>query len=171
MPQEQPWVTIAVLGRPRGNRGELTAVSFTSKPERFQILREVFLFGDGTPFEVESAWQHRGHLILKFRNIDSISEAERWQGSEVRIPGSERLALGPGEFYQSDLVGCEVIEQDTGASLGIVTKWLDSGGSGLLEVEGALLVPFARSICVSIDTAGRKIVVNLPQGLKELNRA
>ena len=51
------WVTVAVLGRTRGNRGELTAISLT-KPERFESLSEVFLFPEGLRQEVESAWFH-----------------------------------------------------------------------------------------------------------------
>ena len=31
-------------------------------------------------------------------------------------------------------------------------------------------IPFARSICVEIDPQGRRIVVDPPEGLLELNR-
>jgi ribosomal 30S subunit maturation factor RimM len=52
-----------------------------------------------------------------------------------------------------------------------VTAWDDGGGSGLLVVNGDLLVPFARSICVEIDPAAKRIAVELPEGLKDLNRS
>ena len=167
---ESGWVTVALLGKTRGNRGELTALALSSKPERYQSLREVALFGAGERYQVESAWFHGGTLILKFRGIDSISEAEELVGSEVRIPESERVLLDPGEFFQSDLIGCEVVERKTGESLGRVTAWEDSGGAGLLIVNASLMIPFARSICVDIDPAARRIAVDLPEGLKDLNR-
>ena len=166
---EPRWVTVALLGKTRGNRGEITALALSSKPERYQSLRRVYLFGGGEPFEVESAWFHERALVLKFRGIDSISDAEKLAGAEVRIPESERTPLEPGEFFQTDLVGCAVIERKTGHCLGRVAGWEDSGGSGLLVVEGGLLIPFARSICVEIDPAARRIVVELPEGLKDLN--
>jgi 16S rRNA processing protein RimM len=103
--------------------------------------------------------------------VDSISEAERLVGAEVRIPIAERTPLEPGEFFQSELMGCEVIDRRTGESLGRVEGWEDSGGAGLLAVEGGLLIPFARSICVEIEPAARRIVVELPEGLKDLNRS
>jgi 16S rRNA processing protein RimM len=168
---EQDWVAIAILGRVRGTRGELTAIPLSSHPERFQQLQEVFLFGDGSRFEVESVWQHDNRLIFKFRGIDSIADAEPLSGAEVRIPIGERLTLEPGEFYESDLIGCEVIERSNGAPLGRVTGFANSGGPGLLEVEGGILIPFARSICVEINTAAKKIVVELPEGLKDLNQS
>jgi 16S rRNA processing protein RimM len=167
------WVTVAILGRARGNRGELTAIPLCNTPERLERLQAVFLFGDGSRHEVEEVWLHDGRPVFKFRGIDSISDAEPWQGAEVRIPMEERAELAPGEFYQSDLVGCEVFER-SGAPVGRVTGWQETGGAGLLEVTGdggeETLVPFARSICVEIDPAHRRIVVDLPEGLKELNR-
>jgi 16S rRNA processing protein RimM len=163
------WVTVALLGKTRGNRGEITALALSSKPERYQDLRDVYLFGEGTRYQVESAWFHNGTLILKFQGVDTISDAEKLSGAEVRIPESQRTPLEPGEFFQTDLIGCDVIERQTGASLGRVADWQDSGGSGLLVVEGGLMIPFARSICVEIDPAARRIVVVLPEGLKDLN--
>jgi 16S rRNA processing protein RimM len=168
------WVTLAVLGKTRGNRGELTAVAF-SKPERFLQLREVFLFSPEAPetprrLEVEEVWFHTGTPIFKFRGIDSIGDAETLARSEVRVPLSERVTLEPGEFFHSDLIGCEVIDRRTGESLGCVSGLDDGGGSGLLVV-GDLLIPFARSICVDIDPAARRIAVELPEGLKDLNRS
>lgn len=166
---EPGWVTVALLGKTRGNRGELTALALSSKAERYQALRDVYLFGAGDRYRVESAWFHDGTLILKFQGVDSISEAEKLTGAEVRIPEAERMPLEPDEFFQTDLIGCEVIERQTGASLGRVAEWQDSGGPGLLVLENGLMIPFARSICVEIDPAARRIVVVLPEGLKDLN--
>jgi 16S rRNA processing protein RimM len=129
----------------------------------------VFLFGSGARYEVENTWFHSGTLIFKFRGVDTISDAEKLSGSEVRVPASERVPLEKGEFFQSDLIGCEVIDRRSGESLGRVTGWDDGGGSGLLVV-GDLLIPFARSICVEIDPAARRIAVELPEGLKDINR-
>lgn len=168
---EAGWITVARLGRTRGNRGEITAVGFTNKPERFQHLREVHLFGSGERREVEATWFHQGTLIFKFRGVDSIPDAEKLAGAEVRIPVSERVRLEPGEFFLEDLKGCEVVQRGTGDSLGRVTDFDDSGGTVLLVVNGGLLIPFARSICVEIDPAARRIAVELPEGLKDLNSA
>ena len=167
---QSEWVTVAVLGRTRGNRGEVTALPLSSKPERYEELKEVFLFGSGERFEVESTWFHQASLVFKFKGIDSISDAERLAGAEVRVPKSQRAALEPGEYFQSDLVGCEVVDRRTGQSYGRVRAWQDGGGSGLLEVEDGLLIPFARAICVEIDPGSKRIAVELPEGLKDLNR-
>jgi len=168
---EDAWVMVARLGKTRGNRGEITALALSDRPERYQALGQVYLFGAGAPSprQVEHTWFHNGTLIFKFQGVDTISDAELLVGMEVRIPLAERTEIEPGDFFQSDLVGCEVVDRKTGGRLGRVEAWQDGGGSGLLVVEGGLLIPFARSICVEIDVQARRIAVELPEGLRELN--
>ena len=112
----------------------------------------------------------REHSIFKFRGVDTISAAEELCGAEVRIPIEQRTPLGEGEFFQDDLVGCQLVDRSTGQSLGTVSGWEDGGGSGLLVTGDGMLIPFARSICVEIDPAAKRIAVDLPEGLKDLNR-
>lgn len=169
MSAEAEWIAVALLGKTRGNRGEITALALSPKPERYEGLTEVFLFGNGERMEVEEAWFHQATLVFKFRGIDTISDAERLYGTEVRVPVEQRIALEPGEFFQSDLIGCDVVDRLSGQSLGRVSAWQDGGGSGLLVVGNGLLIPFVRAFCVEIDPVGRRIAVELPEGLKDLN--
>lgn len=177
---DREWVTIAILARARGIRGELSAIPLTGHPERYHLLREVYLFGAGrqpvvgAPFGVESVWEYRGRWIIKFQGVDSISDAERLEGAEVRIPLRDRPQPPEGEFYLSDLTGCEVFDRVAGNVLGSVEGFDENSAGGLLRVVSGdsgreILIPFARSICVEIDVKARRIVVELPAGLKELN--
>jgi 16S rRNA processing protein RimM len=156
----------------------LTAVSLSSKLDRFEKLKEVWLApesprsggGPGDPYQVDETWFHDGTLIFKFRGVDSIDAAEQLFGREVRIPETERVPLEEGEYFQDDLIGCDVIDRRTGESLGRVTRFDDAGGSGTLVVGDSLMIPFARAICVEINPAEQRIAVELPEGLKDLNR-
>ncbi len=158
-------VTIAQLVRPRGNKGELTAVPLSADPER---VRRVFV--NGQEYAVEKVWRHRDRIVFKFAGIDSISAAETLAGADVAIPREDRSVLPDGEYYQTDLVGCSVVTRE-GRAIGTVEGWQEHGGPPLLEVRAGdkdLLIPFARSICFEIDVPGRRIVVDLPEGLDDL---
>ena len=50
---EEAWVTVAWLGKTRGNRGEITALALSDRPERYQALGQVYLCGTGAPAEQE----------------------------------------------------------------------------------------------------------------------
>jgi 16S rRNA processing protein RimM len=165
----EDWVSVAVLGRPRGNRGELTAESLSSRPERFSQLKEVRLMGDGSAYQVEEVWHHDGALVFKFRGVDSISDAEKLRGAEVQVPASERIELEPGEYFQSDLIGCEVRDRLSERVIGRVTNFEEYGGPPLLEIDdGRMLIPFVKAICVDIRPSERLIRVDLPDGLEDL---
>lgn len=162
---------MAVLGRPRGNRGEMTAESLSSRPERFARLKDVRLAGDEIPagdYRVEEVWQHAGTLIFKFRGIDSISDADKLRGAEVQVPRTERVELEAGEYFHSDLIGCEVRERVSGRIVGCVTNFEEYGGPALLEIDGGrVLIPFVKAICVDIRPDEKRILVDLPEGLEE----
>jgi 16S rRNA processing protein RimM len=130
------------------------------------------VFVNQAPMEVEHTWVHGEHVIFKFKGVDSISDAERLAGAQVSIPIEDRPAAEEGEFYRSDLVGCEMFEQ-SGRLLGVVEEWQETGGAPLVVVRSAggkeLLIPFAGAIFSRIDVATRRIDVNLPEGLEDLN--
>ena len=162
------WVTVAVLGKPRGNRGEVSAFSLSDHPERFAKLSSVFLNGEKR--QVEEAWFHQGALVFKFAGVDSISDAATLAGIEVQIPFSERAPLETGEFYHSDLIGCEVRDRASNKLIGTVTGFEEGGQSGLLQIGPNILIPFSRNICVEIAPERREILVDLPEGLLEINQ-
>lgn len=163
------WISVAVLGRPRGNRGELTAESLSSKRERFARLKDVRLLGAGD-YQIEEVWDHAGALIFKFRGIDSISDAEKLRGAEVQVPRSERVELDVDEYFHSDIVGCEVREQASGRVVGHVTKFEEYGGPPLIEIDGGrVLIPFVKAICVDIRPEEKLILADLPEGLESLD--
>ena len=65
-----------------------------------------------------------------------------------------------------------MVELGTGRVLGVVEDWQEYGGPPLLQVKAQdgreILIPFAKAICREIDVAGRRIGVDLPEGLDDL---
>jgi 16S rRNA processing protein RimM len=124
------------------------------------------------PMEIERTWMHGDVLVFKFKGIDTISDAERLAGADVSIPMEQRAPAPEGEYYQSDLVGCEVVDAE-GQLVGVVEAWEETGGTPNLAVRATggreILIPFAKSICTKIDVERRRIEVRLPEGLEELN--
>lgn len=183
MPADLPsCVTLAVIVRARGLRGEVVAQILSDFPERLPKLKTVFLgHGDAKPrrVRVRKCWlspARGGQAIFHFEGVDSIDEAEKLRGLEVQVPLEERMKLPQGRYYVSELIGCEVFErcalEKPPEKIGAVRDVQFTGAAPLLAVEtacGDLLIPLAAEICTSIDTPGRRIDVVLPEGLRELN--
>ncbi len=121
--------------------------------------------------EVEFFRRQHGRCVLKIRGIDSIDEAEKLIGVDIRIPMKELLPPTEGSFYTFQLKGCAV--HDKGEYIGIVTDVLDMGAGEILKVdleEHETLVPFAEAYLKKVDLDGRRIDVDLPEGLRDLNK-
>lgn len=120
-------------------------------------------------YMVEHVWLHDGTLIFKFAGVDSISDAEKLRGAEVQVTRSERIELEPGEYFHSDIIGCEVRDRATDRVIGRVTNFEEFGGPPLLEIDGGRFsIPFVNAICVEIRPDAQLIKVDLPPGLEEL---
>jgi len=167
-------VVVAEILRPRGNCGELLAISQSDVPGRIENLKRAALrLNDGSDIsvELESAWRHGDKWVLKLAGVDSISAADRFRGADLWLPLSERASLPEGEFFQTDLIGCEVLDGITGQKLGVVDRWQQYGGPPLLgiEIDGReVLIPFVSPICRTVDLEKKTIVVDLPEGLLDL---
>ena len=190
---------MARILRARGNKGEVAAEILTDFPERLAKLQEVFLGaprGNAQPRRVvlKSCWlnqNHRGQIVFHFEGVNSISEAEKLRGFEVLLPLEQRVILPEGQYFVSDLIGCNVFETPANPSivasspcslaeapvlLGTVRDvefpGEEKAGTPLLEVDtsqGELLIPLAEDICTKIDPRARRIDVVLPEGLRDLN--
>jgi 16S rRNA processing protein RimM len=121
--------------------------------------------------EIEYFRRQHGRAVLKLRGIDSMTEAEKLRGAELRIPATEVAPLEEGQFYTFDLKGCSVFAAG-GEYLGIVTDVLDSGGTDILKVDldqKEILIPFAESYLKNVDLDNKRIDVDLPEGLRDIN--
>src|SRR5437016_11281198 len=120
MSEEAEYATVAIIRKPQGRHGEVNVESFTDFPDRFEAGAVVSLWKEGQErreVEIEDAWPHKGGMVLKFEGVESINDAELLSGWEVQVPKDERVALEDGTVYQSDLVGCRVVER--GEDLGV----------------------------------------------------
>ena len=175
-PIDRPaFLAVARITRPRGNRGEVIADFCTDFPERFKLLRQVWLeFGNQHREQLllEDCWTHKGRPVLKFAGINSISEAERLAGAWVEVESSDATPLPDGSYFDHDLVGCSV-KTIEGRDLGRVAEVLRIAGNSQLVVangQAEVLIPAVEAFCKEISITRKEILVDVPEGLIELNK-
>ncbi|MBZ5614569.1 MAG: ribosome maturation factor RimM [Acidobacteriia bacterium] len=159
----------------QGRRGEVAVELHTDVPDRFRPDMRLWVLGkDGQRHEVtvEDFWPHKSFLVLKFRGIETISDAEPLVGAELQLPLSERAELEPGWTYLSDLIGCTVFdgEREIGE---IEDVEFGAGEAPLLVVSsGAKLpyqIPFAEAYLEKVDLERKQVRMKLPEGLLDVN--
>jgi 16S rRNA processing protein RimM len=166
---------VARVARSRGIRGEVLADYHTDFPGRFDRLGEVWVSGPGLAPErrtVEDAWDHNGRLVLKLAGVDSVEAADSLAGAWIEVDAGDAEPLPEGTYYDHDLVGCTVVSV-AGEILGEVKEVLRLSGNHQLVIEragGECLIPARAEICVAVSIPERRITVDLPEGLIDLNR-
>ena len=96
----ETWVLLAHIVRPQGRHGEVLADIFTDFPEHFAQRNRLFLrppvksrVEAMREVKVLSHWLHKGRVVLKFAQVDSMAEAENLRGFDLVIPREERMPL------------------------------------------------------------------------------
>ena len=170
------FITLARVVKTQGRHGEVAAEVHSDVPERFTAGMKLLALARSADsrreLEIEELWPHKGLLVLKFRGVDSITDAEGLIGSELQVPRSARAQLEQGWNYVSDLAGCVVF--DHGKEIGrIEDVQFGAGEAPLLIVAGKagqkFDVPFAEAYLERVDVAQRQVRVNLPEGMLEIN--
>ena len=158
----------------QGRHGEVAVELHTDIPGRLHARMRVFARADDgsrRELKIEDTWPHKGCLVLKFAGVDSISDAEVLVGSELQVPQSERAELEAGAAYVSDLVGCVVFHR--GREVGMVSDVRFGAGEAPLLVVGSgkneLEIPYAQEFLVKTDLEHKRIEMNLPEGLLDVN--
>ena len=175
-------VLVGTIERPHGLRGEVVVNPLTDFPDdRFVAGASLFAAragrtADGRPLRIEDVRFHKGRPLVLFAEVETVEDAEALRGLGLFIAAAARPALEPGLFYETDLVGCRVETVDgpdaPGTAVGTVQRVDGAPGATVLVVEtpqGEVLVPLADAICRVIDPDARRIVINPPAGLLELN--
>jgi 16S rRNA processing protein RimM len=170
------FITLARVVKTQGRRGEVAAQTHSDVPGRFVFGMKLFVLPKSQDsrreLEVEDLWPHKGLLVLKFRGVDSIFDAELLIGSELQVLSTQRADLEPGWSYISDLIGCVVLDQSREIGR-IEDVQFGAGEAPLLMVANAagkkFEVPFAEAYLEAVDTAQRQVRMNLPEGMLEVN--
>ncbi len=174
------FITIARLVKVQGRMGEVAAELYTDFPERFAQRRTLYAWNPGSSerreLHLEEYWPHKGGMVFKFEGVESIEDAEKLLRSEIQIPAEDRAELEPGAYYVSELLGCLVVEvsQGVGRDIGtVVDVNFGAGTAPLLIVNNEsgkeFMIPFVESFTKKLDLKGKRIEMQLPEGMLELD--
>jgi 16S rRNA processing protein RimM len=171
------WEAMALVGRiarAHGIRGQVIVNPETDFPdERFQPGAELFIERGGKveSLTITTARFQGERPVIGIAGVETMNGAEALAGQELRVP-IERLAALPADtFYRHDLIGCRVETRDRRA-VGIVRDVEGTLTGSRLVVDGEsgeVLIPLVAAICTAVDPAAKRIVIDPPEGLIEVN--
>ncbi len=154
----------------QGNKGEVKVRPLTVDPQRWSELTRVFFCRAGAREEltVEQVRFFRQFVVVKFKEINDMTQAEKLRGGFLCIPLAERRPLPEGSYYLDQILGLSVLDE-TGAFLGKIEDILATGANDVYVVRGGphgeILLPALKSVVLAVDLPAGTMKVRLPAGL------
>lgn len=165
-------VCVGVISGARGLRGDVRVKSFTAAPEDVAAYGPVSDEKGTRTFALTVAGRAGGHVIVRIEGVNDRDDAEALKGTRLYVARDALPEPDEDEYYVADLVGLAVeraAEGDVPEPFGSVRAVHDFGGGDVLDVERAdgssVMVPFTRAAVPVVDIAGRRLVIDPPEGL------
>ena len=147
-------LTVAVIGSPRGLKGEVRLDVRTDQPER-RLAPGTMLETDPAevgPLTLVRARQYKGGTYAVFAECSDRTMAERLRGIRLTVETDEDEYVEDDAWYEHELVGLEALDPE--------------GRTLVREQDGGLVrVPLVREIVTEVDLEGGRVVIDAPGGL------
>jgi 16S rRNA processing protein RimM len=103
----------------------------------------------------------KGGYLVRLAGVEDRDTAATLTHAEVRVARAALPALGAGEYYVEDVIGC-LVEDEAGRPLGIAREAFWNGAHDVATVgqdARERLIPLVPQVVLTADTAGRRIRV------------
>lgn len=122
-------------------------------------------------FKIQRSKPFKAGLIVKLDGISDRNQAEAWEKAQVYIPESA-LEAKPGEtIFLKQIQGFDVADSED-RFLGRIIGFGSNGPQDLLEVERlngkTALIPFVDDYIVRIDFDKKRLTLDVPKGLLDV---
>ena len=154
-----------------GVKGMVKVYPYTENVKRFEELKKVSLINKNSKkeYEIEDVKYHKNMVLVKFKGVDSLEEAENLRNFYVEIERKDASPLEEGSYYIADLIGLNVYT-DEGEKLGILEDIFNTGSNDVYVVKDLngkqILLPGIEDVIKEIDLKEGKILVHMLKGLR-----
>jgi 16S rRNA processing protein RimM len=146
-------------------RGAVKLWTFTEDPFAVKRYGPLSTKDGAREFEIASAREAKGHLVVQLKDITTRDEAERLNGLELYVPREKLPATDEDEYYHADLIGLAAVTT-ADEPLGRVIAIHNFGAGDILEIappNGAtMLLPFTNAVVPTVDITGGRVLIELP---------
>ncbi len=153
-----------------GIKGMVKVKPFTDDIRRFDELKTVYVEKNSnqTEYEIEEVKYHKDMVLIKFKGIDKVEQAEMLRNSYLTVSRDSVEKLEEGRYYIVDLLGLEVYT-DEQTLLGTLEDIFNTGSNDIYVVKDKqgkqILLPAIQDVIKQIDIENKKIIVHLLPGL------
>jgi 16S rRNA processing protein RimM len=163
---------IGYILKPHGLKGQVTVSLDPEAPSDLDEMDTIFVEKNKQliPYFRSEISISGSKAYLKFEDVNTVDEAQVICKSAIYLPKTSRPKSVRGEFYDDEVVGFQVIDEDAG-DLGSVTEITTAGPNKLLTLihnGKEVLIPINGPFIKSINKTKKTISVELPEGFLDI---
>ena len=166
---------IGRINKTHGVAGQLTVSTKNKVVEPEEWPEWIFLEIDAglVPFKVNPdgmVWRDEKHIVIALQDIRDQDLAREMVGNKVWFPLEFKLELLEKEAAKHPLIGFVISDTKTG-EIGAIAELIELPNNPLFKIivdDREVLIPARDEWVIEIDEAGKRIVMDLPEGLVDL---
>ena len=166
---------LGTILKPHGIQGEVVLKFDSIINEKHFELESILVDIDGglVPFLFETLQQQTNNtMIAKLVLVEKVDDARELNNHSFYVPEhqAEKMSLSQNELNK-EITGFRIVDKVLG-EVGIVNEIIDYDNHSVIQAFQAkkeILIPFDPAIVLGIDNNLKQVIVNLPEGLLELN--
>ena len=153
-----------------GIKGFVKVKPWVNDITRFDDLETVYIKirKEIKQYEIEAVKYHKNMVLLKFKGIETVEQAESLKNAYLEIDRKDAIPLEEGTYFIVDLLESEVYS-DEGEKLGILEDIYNTGSNDIYvvknEIGKSILLPGIPDVIKNVDIENKKIIVHLLKGL------
>jgi 16S rRNA processing protein RimM len=154
-------MVIGEVTGPFGVRGEMKVSPLTDFPERYKVLKQVYLGVDRKGYLVTQSRIHQGRILLKVQGIDMPEQVSALGHVDISIPRAEAVSLPEGSYFLNELIGVRVRTSDD-RDIGPITDVLRTGSNDVWVVgqgKQSVLIPAIADAVQELNVAEKYAVI------------
>lgn len=167
-------VKVGKIKDAHGLKGELYFISFSGDISWLDTAEEFFLeasSGGVKTIKLQHFKAFKDGAIVRLENVLDRNAAEALKGVMVYID-AQCLIASPGEtIYLQEVKNFQAQSPD-GKDLGVITGFSSNGAQDILVIENqgkSYEVPFVDDFIVEIQFENKKIILDFPESLIDIN--
>ena len=168
----EAFLQVGVISSTHGVHGEVKVFPTTDDAKRFEHLKEVILRQNDQDriLHIRSIKYFKQFVILGFNEFHTLNEVEALRGCSLLVERKNAVSLDKDEYYIADLLDIEVIDEQKNLH-GKITDVLKTGANDVYQIQlddgRELLLPAIADCIIQVDIEGRKMVIQILEGLLE----
>lgn len=163
---------VAKILTTHGLNGEVKVQVITDFPEdRFETGVKLKLKNSEQVLTVKAGRLFKQFWLVQFEEITSIDQAEKLRGQILVISEEDQQELPEGFYYYHDILGCQVLDQESGEKIGKIIEIETPGANDIWLVKEdngkEFWLPYIDQVVKKVDIAEKKVYVELMEGLRD----